>query len=395
MKKLTRWIAARFIKNHQQMNDLEVRAGYGMLEGWTSVVGNTILFAIKITVGLSFNSIALIADAVHTLADSVTSVVIIMGFKMARKPSDREHPFGHGRMEAIATLVVAVLLFVAGIELLESSVHAIIQPKATLVSGWVILLIIGTIIIKELMARFAYELGDMIDSRALKADALHHRSDVVATGLVVVALICSRFGYPGVDGLMGIGVSLIIAYSAYSIFKEVIDPLLGEAPSKETLKEIETLAMMTPGVTGVHDIIFHAYGQTSVVSLHLEVSDKESAVKLHDLSADVEERLAVRLGGHIITHIDPINKEHPQYETVVGVINEIISDDRRVQSFHDLRIVGCELNRCKAVFDIVLDDAAGEQESGDIVRAIRAGFCNRFPEMTPVIKVDPKFSYAP
>jgi cation diffusion facilitator family transporter len=269
MKKFTQWIAAKTIKDHQSVNDLKVRARYGALEGWASIVINLLLFVVKIVLGFSIKSVSLIADAVHTLADSGTSAVVIIGFKIARKPSDKEHPFGHGRMESIAALVVSVLLFMAGVELVEKSIRAIVKPHSSIAPTGVILVIFATIVIKELMSRFSYQLGEIIDSQALKADALHHRSDVIATALVVVALIATRFGYNNIDGMMGVGVSLIIFYSAFSIAKEAVNPLLGEAPSKEAIKEIETLAKAHEGVLGVHDVIFHKYGQTSIISLHI------------------------------------------------------------------------------------------------------------------------------
>jgi cation diffusion facilitator family transporter len=393
MKKFTRWLAAKAIKNHQNVNDLKVRSHYGTLEGWTSIVINLLLFVVKIALGLSIRSVSLIADAVHTLADSGTSAVVIIGFKIARKPSDKEHPFGHGRMESIAALVVSVLLFMAGLELLEKSIHAIIKPQNSTAPTGVILVIIATIVIKELMARFSYQLGEIIDSQALKADALHHRSDVIATALVVVALIATRFGYNNIDGIMGVGVSLIIFYSAFSIAKEAVNPLLGEAPSKETIKEIEKLAMAHEGVLGVHDIIFHKYGQTSVISLHIEVLDNESAFKLHDLAERVEDTITQKIPGMAVVHVDPLNKDHPQYEQINRAVKDIISEDIRVSDFHDLRIVGCRANRCNVVFDIVLEQDADEQETHDIIHSIAEKFKTKFPEMKTVIKAEPKYAY--
>ncbi|HIJ19434.1 MAG TPA: cation diffusion facilitator family transporter [Deltaproteobacteria bacterium] len=395
MKKFTRWVVLKSIKDHQQIDDLKVRAKYGALEGWTSIVINILLFAVKISIGLSIKSVALIADAVHTLADSVTSVVVIIGFKIARKASDEEHPFGHGRTEAVATLIVAVLLFIAGFELLKESIQSISGPQASAASPGVILIIAATIIIKELMARFAYQLGDMIDSQALKADALHHRTDVLATGLVVVALVAAHFGFRGVDGIMGAFVSLIIFYSAYSIAKEAVSPLLGEAPSPETIMEIEGIASAFEGVQGVHDIIYHKYGQTVIVSLHIEVSDKASAFELHALSEAVEERIGQKFGGTVIAHVDPINMDHPEYHAIERKIAEIISKEQRVRSFHDLRIIGCSLGKCSAVFDIVLEKEEGEKERYDIVRFVSKRVREEFPGMKTVIKVDPRFAYTP
>jgi len=394
MKKFTHSIAAKFIKDHQSVNDLKVRARYGALEGWASIVINLLLFVVKIVLGFSVRSVSLIADAVHTLADSGTSAVVIIGFKVARKPSDKEHPFGHGRMESVAALVVSVLLFMAGVELVEKSIHAIIKPHSSTAPTSVILVIIATIVIKELMSRFSYQLGEIIDSQALKADALHHRSDVIATALVVVALIATRFGYNNIDGIMGVGVSLIIFYSAFSIAKEAVNPLLGEAPSKETIKEIEKLALTHEGVSGVHDVIFHKYGRTSIISLHIEVSDNDTASRLHALAEQVEDTITRKIPGMAVVHVDPINRDHPQYDPINQAIKEIISEEPRVNAFHDLRIVGCDANRCNVVFDIALEQDADEQETHDIIRSISEKFKTKFPEMKTVIKAEPKYAYS-
>jgi cation diffusion facilitator family transporter len=394
MKKFTQWIVAKTIKDHRNVNDLKVRSRYGTLEGWTSIVMNLLLFVVKIVLGISIKSVSLIADAVHTLSDSGTSAVVIIGFKMARKPSDKEHPFGHGRMESVAALVVSVLLFMAGVELLEKSIHAVFKPHNSTAPTAVILVIVATILVKELMSRFSFQLGEIIDSQALKADALHHRTDARTTVLVVVALIATRFGYYNVDGVMGVGVSLIIFYSAFSIAKEAVNPLLGEPPSKEEIKEIETLAKSHKGVLGVHDVIFHKYGQTSVISLHIEVSDKEPVFELHNLSEEVEYEIARKTGGTVVAHIDPINKDHPKYEIITKTVGDIISQDKRVNSFHDLRIVGCKADRCNVVFDIVLEQDADEQETYDIIHKIKDKFKAEFPEMKTIIKAEPKYAFS-
>lgn len=393
MKKLTHWTVARFIKNHQEIKYLKVRAKYGALEGWVSIVGNTLLFAIKLIAGLSIGSVSLIADAVHTLSDSATSVVVIIGFKMAKKPSDKEHPFGHGRMEFVATLIVSVLLFIAGVELLEKSIHSIIHPQAVTASVGIILIIAGTILAKELMSRFSYELGEMIDSKTLKADALHHRTDAVSTVLVVVALVASRFGVNRIDGIMGVFVALIIFYSGYEIAKGAVSSLLGEAPSRGTIEEIARLARKHEGVLGVHEIIVHQYGQTSIISLHIEVFDKENASRLHELSEAIEDEIGRKMNGKVVVHVDPINKEHPEYDVIEQTIRKIISEDNRVHSFHELRIVGCDVNRCKVIFDIALEENADEQETYDVIHYIQERFKKRFPEMKTVIKAEPKYAY--
>jgi cation diffusion facilitator family transporter len=393
MKRFTRWISAKLIRDYQRINDLKVRAQYGALEGWTSIVVNSVLFLVKLAMGLYIASVSLVADAVHTLSDSATSIVLLLGFQAAKRPSDKEHPFGHGRMEAVSALVISVLLFVAGFELLKGSIHRIIEPRVSTASLWIIALVIATMAVKELMARFSLELGNIIDSAALKADAFHHRSDAISTAFVVVALVASRFGFNRADGTMGCFVSLIIFFSAYKIAKEAINPLLGEPPSKQTLREIETVAKGHNGVLGVHDIICHRYGQTNIISLHIEVSDRLSAPELHTLAEVVEEDITARMGGSVVVHIDPINKEHPQYEAIAKTIENIVSSEKKVHSFHELRIVGCQVNKCNVVFDISLQKDVDEKDARDVIRSIKDKFREKFPEMKVFIKAEPRYVY--
>ena len=393
MEAFARWLARKLIEGHDNVGSLRVRSQYGALEGWTSIVINTILFGIKLSLGLAVNSVALISDAIHTFADSGTSVVVIVGLRMARKPSDNEHPFGHGRMESVAALIVSILLFVASLELLEQAIRHIVSPTASSASVGVVLIVSLTIVVKEVMARFSFALADIIDSETLRADALHHRSDVYATALVVVALIASRFGYTRVDGIMGLLVALLIAHAAYTIAKEAVTPLLGQAPSRETLKNIESLARTQDGVIGVHDIIYHKYGHTSVISLHVEVADSEPVMRIHAITEAVEEAIAKKFGGSVVTHADPLNRSHPLYDNVTTTLEEILANDNRISSFHELRIVGCEVGPCKAIFDIALVSEADDQEEYDIVTSLQQNLSDRFPGMKSAVNVEPAYAY--
>lgn len=395
MKKISASIASTLIRDKRPLDTPEVRAKYGILEGWVSIIGNILLFIIKITAGIKVQSTALIADAIHTLADSATSAVVIIGFKASQKPSDKEHPFGHGRLEPVATLIISVLLFVAGFELLKQSVYCILNPKPTHAGVPIIILISGTIVVKELMARFSFHLGDLIDSNALKADALHHRSDVYATALVVVALVASKYGFYMADGVMGCMVSVIIFISAFAIAKDAIGPLLGEPPSRKFIEQIEQLCKAKPGVIGVHDIVSHQYGQTNITSLHIEVSHKETALKLHWIAEDIEEEIAKKTNGMVVVHIDPVNREHPGYNDISETIGQIVDNYEKTNSFHDLRIVGEYPERCTAIFDIVTSDETMESENHEIIRYMKDKIAQTFPAMKIVIKATPKYSFKP
>lgn len=393
MEKTSIAIAKKLIRDKRPADIPEVRAKYGILEGWISIIINLFLFGIKITAGIKVQSTALIADAVHTLADSATSIVVIVGFKISQKPSDVEHPFGHGRVEPIATLIIAILLFVAGFELLHHSIQSILTPSNSRAGYMIIYIILGTVVIKELLARFSFAIGDYIDSDALKADALHHRSDVFATLLVVVALIASRYGYYNVDGIMGCLVSLIIFYSAYMIAKDAISPLLGEAPPPEFLEQIEALCLSIPGVLGVHDIISHKYGQNRITSLHIEVSHKKSAVELHTIAEQIEDAIGANTNGIAVVHIDPVNKNHPGYAAVSNIITASIENDHRINSFYDLKIIGENIETASILFNIETAGTIPETENHAIITTLSEHMKAVFPGIRIRIKTNPKFSY--
>ena len=395
MKALILWFASFFIKNHTHTSNPDVRANYGVFEGWVSIIGNTILFAVKLILGLSLGSSALMADAIHTLTDSATSAVVIVGFKMSRKPSDSKHPFGHGRIEPVATLIIAILLFVAGFELLKHSIGSIRTPTLGVASYATIAIVFGTAAAKELMARFSFILGDLIDSATLKADALHHRTDAFSTLLVIVALIASRFGWTQVDGIMGIGVSFAIFTSAWSIAREAVNPLIGEAPSQTLLHEIETACRTVTHVLGVHDIVVHNYGENRVVSLHIEVSHHLTALAMHDIAEDVEESVGRITGGMVVVHMDPINRDHPDYETILEAIQEVMADDDRILTFHDLRIVGNSLHRGTLLFDITLKETTLVRHHHEVLNETQEKIKKRFPYLDLLIKIAPMYCYNP
>jgi cation diffusion facilitator family transporter len=308
MKLFTHWIVRKLISNNRDIDNVIVRARYGTLEAVASIVINLLLFVVKLILGLMVNSVSLIADAVHTLSDSGTSIIILIGFRIAKKPGDREHPFGHGRAEPIAALIVAIILIVAGVELLRSSAVRIMHPKieAAQISWFLAVILVVAVIIKELMARFSRELGRMIQSKTLEADFWHHRSDAFSTLLVLVAMACAHLNFMYVDGVAGVGVALVVMYSGYAVAHSVISPLLGERPSLEMLNQIEDIARSPEGVLGVHDIIVHRYGRAKFISLHIEVDNRRPAIELHNLSEQVEELIENKLGGSVVVHIDPL-----------------------------------------------------------------------------------------
>ncbi len=373
-------LVSKFVSNPDDIGDSRVREAYGALEGWVSIVVNLAVFAVKVVPGVLLGSISLIADAVHSLGDVLSSIVVIWGFKAAAKPSDREHPFGHGRIESVATLVIAVLLLVAAWETGESSVLRLIHPRAVGASTAVFVLLALTLVVKEWLSRFARRMARKIDSSVLEGDFWHHRSDVIATAVVMVALFAGRSGVGWVDGVGGLVVAGFIAHVAYQLAKEAINPLIGEAPSPHLLAEIREAALTVKAVDEVHDVMVHSYGGLIATSLHIEIPAETGLTRAHDIVEEVETVLNDRFGGFAVVHVDPVNRHHPLFGEVQAFLGEAVGKVQGADGFHDLRIVG-DRNPCYVIFDL----RAESHDAPAIADRLRKAVMERFPEVAKVV----------
>jgi cation diffusion facilitator family transporter len=386
---LERWLISTFVATPGDISSSRTREQYGRLEGWVSVMVNLAVFALKLVPGLVIGSISLVADAFHALGDVLGSIVVILGFHLAARPSDREHPFGHGRFESIACLVVALLLVLTAWEFGKASVDRLLHPRAATASAGLLVLLALTIVAKEWLARFSLSLGRRISSSVLVGDSWHHRSDVLATAVVMLALIASRFGLDWVDGVGGLVVSGFIAWAAYALVRDSIDPLLGEAPSPAVLQEMRELAQSVPGVDGVHDLIVHRYGGLVIASMHVEVAADLDIARGHDIAEAVEARLNARLGGWSVVHVDPVDRAHPLYLPVQEFLSREVPGLPGSPSFHDLRIVGSE-NPCYVIFDLKTES----EPPPDLAERLVVQVVERFPTVAKVqVIVEPRYVY--
>ncbi len=360
------------------------RARLGILQGVVSIVVNLVLFLVKGLLGLMLGSVALMADAVHSLSDIGTSLVVIFGFVWARKPRDSKHPFGHGRVEFVSALVIAVLLIVAAIEFAQFGISRIMNPAPYTAPWWAIIVVVLTMVMKQWLTVFAQALARLTGSQALKADYWHHLSDVMSTGLVLIALLASRIGWAGVDGWAGLGVSLFILYTGVQTARDAISPLLGEAPGAAEIRQIEKAARSVPGVRGVHDIILHKYGDDHLVSFHIEVDAGKTAMEVHDISERVEAETEKLCGGKAIVHVDPVDRSHPDYERAEQMMQELVSRQDHITEFHDLRVDGAG-NKLRLSVDVVAVVGTKETSYPGIERRVREAILNA---MTDVQSVD-------
>ncbi len=285
------------------MQDAKRRLGY--LEGTLSAVLNTLLFGFKIWVGSAAGSVAMIADAWHTMSDTLTSLVVILGFWISGKPGDRRHPFGHGRAELVAAVVIGTLLGVVGVNFLRDSAVQLRERRGAEFGAAAVLVFAASVLLKEGIAQFSIRAGRRVKSQSLVADGWHHRSDALASALILVgALLQRRFWW--IDGVLGIGVSLLILYAAYGILREATDTLLGECPDEETVRNVrEILSRLTPEATDIHHIHIHRYGDHVEITLHVRLPPEMTVRVAHGIATGLEAGLRETLGYEATVRLEP------------------------------------------------------------------------------------------
>lgn len=352
-----------FIKNHDDVKNPAVRDAYGKLAGIVGIMSNALLCVMKIAIGLISGSIAIIADGVNNLADGGSSVITLLGFKLASMPEDEDHPYGHARYEYLSGLVVSFIIILVGFELLKSSIDKILNPTPLEFSWTVVLVLVLAILIKIWQAVFNISAGKKIDSLTLMATGADSRNDVISTTVVLVSLLIGHFAEVQLDGFMGVLVALFIMWSGISLVRETISPLLGEAPDSELVQEIESIAMSYDGVLGIHDLEVHNYGPGKIfASVHIEVDSAVDVMVSHDLVDNIEQRLRTDLNINITAHLDPVNVSDPNRAPLTELLRDAIAEVPEFLSFHDLRIVSGPTHT-NVIFDVVVSHDCKMPES--------------------------------
>ena len=351
---MNNFIFRHFIKDWENVKEPKVRDRYGKVAGVVGILLNALLCAMKILVGLISGSIAIVADAVNNLADASSSLITLIGFKLAGMPEDKEHPYGHARIEYLAGLLVSVIIIVVGLELGKSSAEKIFAPTPTEFSPTVVIVLLLAIGIKIWQACFNISAGRRIDSMTLIATGADSRNDVIATSAVLLSLIIGELFKIQIDGYMGVLVALFIVWSGIGLVKETVSPLLGEAPDPEMVAAIEKIANSYDGVLGLHDLAVHNYGPGKVfASLHVEVNAAVDVMVSHDMIDNIEHQIARQLNIHCTVHMDPINLDDPNREPLKQILMETIASLEGVCNFHDLRIVPGPTHT-NVVFDVAV-----------------------------------------
>lgn len=362
---MTQLLLRLFVKNHQDTQSPAVREGYGKLAGLTGIVVNALLCAGKLLAGALSGSVSIMADAINNLSDAASSIVTLLGFKLAAKPADDAHPYGHQRVEYLAGLTVAALILLIGGELVKSSIQRILHPEAvafTAVGAAVLLLSIAA---KLWLCLFYRKLGKSIRSEALLASAADSRNDVASTAAVLAAYAFAYFTHIQIDGWAGLLVAVFILWSGVGIAKDTIDPLLGEAPDEALVHAIaQEIRSYDARVLGIHDLIVHDYGPgRRFASVHVELDAREDVLEAHELIDNIERDVTKKLRVELVIHYDPIVTDDAEVNEVRQRVEAIVTEIDPRLSFHDFRMVrGRE--HSNVIFDLVLPfDLRGQEHA--------------------------------
>ena len=391
---MTQFLIRCFIKRPDDVKDAAVRTAYGNLASLVGMACNILLCIGKLLAGTLFGSIAIMADALNNLSDASSNVVSLIGFRLAAKAPDAEHPYGHARYEYLAGLVVSVTILAIGLSLLKESALKVLHPTPVAFSWLSIGVLAASILVKLWLSGFNRAVGKKINSETLMATAADSRNDVLTTGAVLLStILCSLTGYGIMDGIMGVGVAAFILWSGWGLVMDTLSPLLGESPSPELVEHIERTVMSYPGVLGMHDLMVHDYGPGhQFASLHVEFPAETDPLTAHDVIDNIENDFLKKDRLQVTIHYDPIVTA----DASVGVLRARLQEYARQLdpqlSIHDLRIVPGD-SHTNVLFDLVFP--AGY--TGDIDQML-AKMCQFVKEQDPkyccVVKVEQSYASA-
>ena len=332
------------------------RSAYGKICGGVGIFLNILLFVGKFAAGMISNSIAITADAFNNLSDAGSSLVTLIGFKLAEQKPDSDHPFGHGRIEYLAGLVVSAVILMMGFELVKDSVDKIIHPTEVMLTGPVVMILVASLLLKAYMARYNMKFGKRFDSATLKATATDSLSDCVSTGVVLLATIIGHVTDVQIDGFCGIAVGILIFVAGINAARETLDPLLGQPPEPEFVEQIENMVLEfdTTSIIGIHDLIVHDYGPgRRIISLHAEVPAEGDMLQLHDVIDNLEMKFRDELGCLTTIHMDPVVTTDERVTELKEKTSVLVKNIGEKLSLHDFRVVFGDTHT-NLIFDIVV-----------------------------------------
>ena len=359
---MTEFLVRHFVKDYQSVEKSAVRTAYGVLASIVGILCNVCLFLVKFVVGLLVNSVSVTADAFNNLSDAASSVISFVGVKMAGKPADKEHPFGHGRIEYIAALIVSFLVLEVGFTFLKDSISKIRHPEVLnfqLVSVVILILSIG---VKLWLGIFNRQLGKRIDSKVMMAVFADSMGDVITTSVAILSLVIFRLTGINIDGIVGIGVALVVMWAGVGIARDTLEPLIGEAIDPEEYDKVKRFVERYDGIEGTHDLIIHNYGPNqSMASIHAEAPNDVNIENAHELIDRIERDAVEELGILLVIHMDPIEMKNEQVMDLRKQVDTVLRELDEACSIHDFRVVN-GVGQINLIFDMVVPFGYGEEQ---------------------------------
>ncbi len=384
---MTKFLVEKFIKNYNETSNPEVRRKYGILSGIVGIIINIILFIAKFFVGIMSSSISVTADAFNNFFDAGGSIVTLACFKMSGAPADSEHPFGHGRVEYVSGLIISVVIILTGFEFIKSSIEKIFTPEDVNFSTISIIILVCSLLCKLWMGLFNNKLGKMISSSAMKASAVDSLADVAATCTVLLSMVITYISGVSVDAYAGIVVALVILFTGFSMIKETLGPLIGQAPDKELVNSIKSFVLSYPNVVGVHDLIVHNYGPSRlIISLHAEMPYDVDIITLHNTIDQIEKDLKEKFKCEATIHLDPLVINDEFINSAYEKLQEFIHQFNPECSIHDLRTVAGK-PKATILFDVEVPYKV-KMSDNEIIYFFEKFIEQNIPGYNPIISID-------
>lgn len=367
---MTDFLVNKFIKDSTNIESTEVRTRYGMLASVVGIFCNVLLFSVKLTIGLILSSLAVTADAFNNLSNAASSIISFIGVKMAGKPADAEHPFGHGRIEYIAALIVSFLVIEVGFTFFKSSISKILHPEEISFDLVPFVILILSILVKLWMAFFNNKLGKRIDSKVMLATAADSLGDVITTSATVLSIIICHFTSINVDAIAGLIVSAIVIWSGISIAKDTLEPLIGERVPAELYQKITDIVESYDGIVGTHDLIVHNYGPNrSMATIHAEVPNDINIEVSHEIIDKIERDVKKDLNILLVIHMDPVEMRDEEVLSLREKTSRIVHALDPKLNFHDFRVLK-ENEQRNLIFDLVIPDSYSEKDANRVMHQL-------------------------
>lgn len=390
---MTEFLIRRVLgEERDKTGDARVREKYGLLSGAVGLFCNFLLFAAKLLIGFATGAISIAADAINNLSDGLSSLISMIGFKVSGRAPDARHPFGYGRTEYIAGLIVSLLICVVGVQFLQTSVSRILHPEPVTFTVVAAVVLVMTMLVKLWMGAFNHCVGTRIDSPTLLAAMQDSINDVITTGVVLIGMVAGQFTTLPVDGVIGVLVALFIIWAGIGIARDTLSPLIGQAADHEVVKAIGDTVLECPGILGIHDLIVHNYGVgKSLASLHAEVPDTADIVAVHELIDEAERAVWEKTGVYTVIHMDPVRVGDPRIDAMRETTLNVLAKIDPALTMHDFRVVEGE-RRINLIFDVVVPFGYTDEKKEDIRTRIQTGLKACDKRYCPVVTLEHKMT---